>query len=138
VAAGGGLAPAELAATLGQLTLVLFGIIGLGVFVVPRLIRRVARTKSAELLVVVSVALCFGIAELAAALGYSVALGAFVAGMLVAESGRASKVEHLVAPLRDVFAAIFFVSIGMTVDPRLAWQHLPTSLLVFVVVLAGP
>jgi CPA2 family monovalent cation:H+ antiporter-2 len=76
-------------------------------------------------------------AELAAGLGYSVALGAFVAGMLAAESGRASKVEHLVAPMRDVFAAIFFVSIGMTVDPMLALTHLPLALVVFVVVLLG-
>ena len=137
VAAGGGLAPGDLAKTLGKLALVLLGILGVGIFVVPRLIERVAKTKSSELLVVVSVGLCFGIAELAAVLGYSVALGAFVAGMLVAESGRGSKVEHLVAPMRDVFAAIFFVSIGMTVDPLLAWKHLPIALLVFVVVVLG-
>lgn len=137
VAAGGGLAPRELALTLGQLLLVLFAILAVGVFVVPRMIRRVVETKSSELLVVVAIALCFGIAELAASLGYSVALGAFVAGMLVAESGRAHQVEHLVAPLRDVFAAIFFVSIGMTVDPLLAWQFLPTALVVFVVVVVA-
>lgn len=137
VAAGGGLAPRELLWTLGELALVLFGIVVVGVFVVPRLIRRIARTKSHELLVVVSVALCFGIAQLAESLGYSVALGAFVAGMLVAESGRSEQVEHLIAPLRDVFAAIFFVSIGMTVDPLMAWQHLPLALLVFSVVALG-
>ncbi len=137
VAAGGGLAPRELAFTLGKLGLVLLGILGVGVFVVPRLIQKVVTTRSSELLVVVAVGLCFGIAELAAVLGYSVALGAFVAGMLVAESGRGHKVEHLVAPMRDVFAAIFFVSIGMTVDPQLAWQHLPIALLVFGVVVIG-
>lgn len=137
VAAGGGLAPRELALTLGKLALVLLGILGVGVFVVPRLIQKVSKTRSSELLVVVAVGLCFGIAELAAELGYSVALGAFVAGMLVAESGRGHKVEHLVAPLRDVFAAIFFVSIGMTVDPKLAWQYLPVALLVFAAVVIG-
>ncbi len=137
LAAGGGLAPAQLAITLGKLFAVLLSLLGIGVFVVPRLVRAVARTDSKELLVVVAIALCFGIAELARSLGYSVALGAFVAGMLVAESGKATRVEHLVAPLRDVFAAIFFVSIGMTVDPRLAWQSLPLSLLVFVVVVVG-
>src|SRR5690606_15029808 len=51
--------------------------------------------------------------------------------------GRGHKVEHLVAPLRDVFAAIFFVSIGMTVDPKLAWQYLPVALLVFAAVVIG-
>lgn len=137
VAAGGGLAPRALFVTLGQLAVVLLGILVVGVFVVPRLIERVVATKSSELLVVVSMGICFGIAELAAGLGYSVALGAFLAGMLVAESGRGTKVEHLVAPLRDVFAAIFFVSIGMTVDPLLAWQHLPLACLVFAVVVFG-
>lgn len=137
VAAGGGLTPGELAVTLGKLAAVLLGLFAFGLFIVPRLVRAIIKTNSSELLVVVSVALCFGMAELAAALGYSVALGAFLSGMLVAESGRAHKVEHLVAPLRDVFAAIFFVSIGMTVDPRLAWQHLPVALVVFSVVIVG-
>jgi CPA2 family monovalent cation:H+ antiporter-2 len=64
----------------------------------------------------------------------SVALGAFVAGVLVAESGRGAKVEHQIAPLRDVFAAIFFVSIGMSLDPLSALAHLPETLLLVVVV----
>ena len=50
-------------------------------------------------------------------LDYSVALGAFIAGSLVAESGVAHRVEHLVQPVRDIFAAIFFVSVGMLIDP---------------------
>ncbi len=137
VAAGGGLGPVALSLTLLKLAAVLVGILGVGVFVVPRAVRRVAAMGSAEMLVVVSVALCFALSEVAATLGYSVALGAFVAGILVAESGKAHEVEVLVSPLRDIFAAIFFVSIGMTVDPRLAWQHLPLSLLVFAVVVVG-
>lgn len=137
VAAGGGLSAGELAMTLGKLAAVLLGLFAFGLFIVPRMVRTIIKTNSSELLVVVSVALCFGMAELAAALGYSVALGAFLSGMLVAESGRAHKVEHLIAPLRDVFAAIFFVSIGMTVDPRLAWEHLPIALIVFGVVIVG-
>lgn len=137
LAAGGQLAPAQLSWTLLRLLLVLVGLLGAGLLLVPRAMRAVVRIGSSELLVVCSVALCFGLAELAEAIGYSVALGAFVAGILTAESGRAHDVELQVAPLRDVFSAIFFVSIGMTVDPLLAWQHLPITLLVFVVVVAG-
>ena len=70
-------------------------------------------------------------------LGYSVALGAFVAGVLVAESGEKKAVEPLVRPLRDVFAAIFFVSIGMTVDPVAAAAVLPQSLLLVGIVIAA-
>ncbi|MGB8222616.1 MAG: cation:proton antiporter [Polyangiales bacterium] len=134
IVAGGGLAPAELAATVGRLAVVLVGMVVGGLLIVPRLIRAVAGLNSVEILSVVSIGLCFVIALLAEQLGYSVALGAFIAGILVAESGRGSQVEHLIQPVRDMFAAVFFVSIGMTVDPRLAIAHLPTTGLVFAVV----
>jgi len=137
VAAGGGLAPAELMTTLGGLAAVLSGLLVGGLLIVPRLMRAVVRLQSPEILGVVSIGLCFGIAELAASLGYSVALGAFVAGMLVAESGNGATVEHLIRPVRDVFAAIFFVSIGMTVDPLQAFGSLQVAFLVFLVVVVG-
>ena len=137
VAAGGDLEPSALMLTVLRLGGVLIAMLGVGMFLVPRALRAAARTKNAEMLAVVAVALCFGMAELAAGLGYSVALGAFLAGMLAAESGRAHDVGHLIAPLRDVFAAIFFVSIGMTVDPGVAWHSLPLALLVYGVVVVG-
>jgi CPA2 family monovalent cation:H+ antiporter-2 len=137
IAAGGGLAPAELMTTLGGLAAVLFGMLAGGLLVVPRLMREVVRLRSPEILAVVSVGLCFGLAELAATLGYSVALGAFIAGMLVAESGQGVTVEHLIRPLRDVFAAVFFVSVGMTVDPLRAFDSIGLALAVFSVVVVG-
>lgn len=137
VAAGHALSAMGLMAVIGRLSAVLVGIVVGGLLVVPRLIRRVARTGSDELMVVVCMGVCFGLALAAEELGYSVALGAFFGGMLVAESGEAHRVEHLTRPLRDLFAAIFFASIGMTVDPRLAIEHLPTALLVSVVVIVG-
>ncbi len=79
--------------------------------------------------------MCFALALLAEKLGYSTALGAFLAGILVAESGLGKKVEHSTAAVRDVFASVFFVSIGMSVNPELAVKHLPTSLLVLSVVI---
>tara|TARA_B100001750_G_scaffold22177_2_gene14879 strand:- start:7294 stop:8841 length:1548 start_codon:yes stop_codon:yes gene_type:complete len=109
--------------------------VALGLLVIPRLVRWVVRGGSTELLVVVCMGVCFGLALAAESLGYSVALGAFFAGMLVAESGEGKRVEHLASPLRDTFAAIFFVAIGMTVDPRVAYEHLDISLLAFAVVL---
>lgn len=130
VARGGGMAPGDLALLLVRLAGVLVAMAVGGLLVVPPLLRVVARISSAEMLTVFSVGLCFGYAVLAQELGYSVALGAFIAGVVVAESGRGPEVEHVVAPLRDVFAAIFFVSIGMTVDPTAVWTHLPASLAV--------
>lgn len=137
VAAGEGLAARDLASVLGKLGGVLLGLLGVGLLVVPRAIRKVAGAKSPELLAVVAVGLCFIIGAVAEGLGFSVALGAFVAGILVAESGREKEIEHLVAPLRDIFAAIFFVSIGMTVEPGEALAHLPTSLLLVVLIVLG-
>lgn len=134
VAAGGGLAPGDLGLTLAKLAGVLFALLVGGLLVVPPIMRRVARLKSVELDAVVSIGLCFGFALLAESLGYSVALGAFLAGILVAESGLGEQIEHTIQPTRDMFAAIFFVSIGMTVDPRQAWEHILVSLFVFVVV----
>ena len=134
VAAGKGLSAGEIGSVVGRLALVLLAMVALGLLVIPRLVRSVARSGSAELMVVVCMGVCFGLALAAEQLGYSVALGAFFAGMLVAESGQGKRVEHLASPLRDTFAAIFFVAIGMTVDPRVALAHLDTSLLVFAVV----
>ncbi len=137
VARGGGLEAGALFLVLVKLAAVLLGLVLTGLLLVPRLVRHVCATRSPELLAVVALGLCFAFGALAQRLGYSVALGAFVAGVLVAESGEAKKIEHLVAPLRDVFAAVFFVSIGMTVDPLQAVLHLPTSLLVAALVVGG-
>ena len=130
VAQGGDLAPDALALLLLRLAAILVGLAVGGLLIIPPLLRRVARLGSPEILTVFSVGLCFALAVLAQQLGYSVALGAFIAGVVVGESGRGPEVEHTVAPLRDVFAAIFFVSIGMTVDPAAVWEYLPLSLAV--------
>lgn len=137
IAAGEGLEPAALATVLAKLSGVLLAFIGVGLLIVPRGVRWVAHTKNPELLAVIAAGLCFMLGSLAEGLGFSVALGAFVAGILVAESGRQKDIEHLIAPMRDIFAAVFFVSIGMTVDPLQALQHLPFSLLLVALIIVG-
>ncbi|MEQ8278524.1 MAG: cation:proton antiporter [Deltaproteobacteria bacterium] len=137
VAAGGGLGPKDLLLTLGRLGGLLFVLVVAGLFVVPPIVRRVASFASKEILVVVALGLCFALAIIAEHAGYSVALGAFIGGILVAESGHGHDVEHVIEPMRDVFAALFFVSIGMTVDPRQALQYIDVSLIVFALVIGG-
>ncbi len=137
IAKGAGVSGREVVRVVATLGAELVAMVGLGLLVVPRLVRTVARIGTAETRVVVSTGICFTFALLAEELGYSVALGAFVAGMLVAESGRAHDVEPDIVPLRDVFGAVFFVSVGMTVDPRMVWSELPAALLVFVGVVGG-
>ena len=134
VASGGGLSTGELVLTLGKLLGFLLALLAVGLLVVPRFIRGVVRLSRAESTLIAGIAVCFTMATLAASAGYSVALGAFLAGMLVAESGEGPKVEHLVQPLRDIFAAVFFISVGMSINPAdIATHWLPVLVLTLLV-----
>lgn len=114
-------------------TLIFFTIAGL--FIIPKSIRYISKNETSEVLTIVAMGVCFASATLVEKMGYSVALGAFLAGILIAESGESHKVERLTRPLKDVFAAVFFVSVGMTVNPVIAFEYLPQSLAVtFVIV----
>jgi len=136
VSTGAGLSLGALAVTSGRLLAFLVGLVGVGLMVVPRLMRAIVRLGRPETTLVATIGLCFAIALLAQAFGYSVALGAFIAGSLVAESGEGHAIEPLVAPVRDVFAAIFFVSVGMLIDPSvIAANPLPVIALTVAVVL---
>jgi CPA2 family monovalent cation:H+ antiporter-2 len=123
IATGAGLSAGALFPAIGQLVAFLVAFVAVGMLLVPRFIRFVVRLGRKETTLVTSVGLCFAAAYLAQEAGYSVALGAFIAGSLVAESGHSEAIEHLVEPLRDVFLAIFFVSVGMLIDPALVLQH---------------
>ncbi len=137
VATGAGVSPGELAGTLGKLALFLAALLVAGMLVVPRAMRYVSRHGSKETLLVASLGLCFAVSSLALAAGYSVALGAFIAGSLVAESGVAHAVEEVVRPVRDLFAAIFFVSVGMLIDPALVARHWVAIVAFIALVVAG-
>src|ERR1700752_2432549 len=123
VATGAGLTASGLAGTIGRIVLFLVALLIGGMLVVPRFLRFVTRLGRAETSLVASIGICFGAAYLAQWFGYSVALGAVIAGSLVAESGKGEEIEHLVQPVRDGFAAIFFVSVGMLIDPALVLRN---------------
>ena len=137
VASGVGLSASALALTVGKLAGFLAVLLVGGMLIVPRLMRAVVRLRSNETTVVAAVGLSFAFALVARWMGYSVALGAFLAGALIAESGAAKIIEQRIEPVRDVFAAVFFVSIGMLINPYLVWQNLIPVLVLTVVVIAG-
>ncbi|WP_052571384.1 cation:proton antiporter [Geothrix fermentans] len=137
VGSGAGLSLPAFLLTLARLAGFLVVVTLLGRWILPRFVRWVADTGSSETLLVTVVGLCFAFSLLAAKAGYSVALGAFLAGMIVAESGRERKVEHLVHPLRDMFVAVFFVSIGMMIDPGQLLPNWKGLALFTLLVLAG-
>ncbi len=108
-----------------------------GARVVPRFLSIIARTGSRELFILAFVAGALGIATSAAAFGLSVALGAFIAGVVVSETETSHQVAADVVPLRDAFAAVFFVSVGMLLDPGIVRDNLDLFAVVTVVVLFG-
>ena len=134
----GGSVQAETAFTLvGHLGLfVIVGMI-LGLLLLPRLVDYVAGFDRDETLLVSVLGICFGASLFAAWMGFSVALGAFLAGAVVAESRNVGRVLHLVEPLRDMFAALFFVAIGLKIDPAMLLQYALPALLIAAVVIVG-
>lgn len=137
VGSGAQLSLASLVLTTGKLAGFIAALLVTGVLVIPRLVRVIVKLGRKETIVVAHVGLCFGFALLAQAFGYSVALGAFLGGAIVAESGESKAIEHLLEPVRDVFAAIFFVSVGMLIDPGLVAQHWIAVLVLTLVVVVG-
>ena len=136
VASGAGVAAQDIAVTVARLAGFLAATLAGGLVLAPRAIRWVARRARPETLMISALALCFVIAALADRAGYSVALGAFLAGILVAESGHGHDVFELVRPFRDVFAMVFFVSVGMTIAPAELLAQAPTIAVLSLIVLA--
>src|SRR3990167_833943 len=106
-----------------------------GILIVPKLLSYVARFNSKEMLLITVLGLCFGFSLLVIRLDYSVALGAFVIGAIMAESREIKMIEKLIEPLTDMFSAIFFVSIGLLVDPKIMMTYwVPICVIVLAVV----
>ena len=137
VAAGGGITPQSLGLVALRLVAFLVGLIGIGIVIVPRLVRTVIRLDRDETTLVATIGICFAAAWLAVTLGYSAALGAFIAGSLVAESGEGVRIEQFVHPVRDMFVAIFFVSVGMLIDPRVIVNHAGAVIALTALVIIG-
>ncbi len=100
------------------------GAVAVGIWIMPPLLRLLARTESRELFLLGVVVLCLGIALLTEHLGLSIEMGAFVAGLMISEVEYADQTLTYVEPLRDIFATLFFAVIGMLIDPAFLWNNL--------------
>ncbi|PRY12042.1 Kef-type potassium/proton antiporter (CPA2 family) [Pontibacter ummariensis] len=98
-------------------------------YLVPKLLYAVAKTKSQELFILCIVVICFAVAWLTSSLGLSLALGAFMAGLIISESEYSHQATSNILPFREIFTSFFFVSIGMLLDFTFMLQHLPVILL---------
>lgn len=108
-----------------------------GMFLVPRFVKSVSHHGNDEMLTVVAISLCLALVALAASFHYSVALGAFIMGSILAESSEVERIEHLVMPLKDIFGAVFFVSVGMLLNPNTIVDNLGAVAMITIVIIAG-
>ncbi|MBD2605460.1 cation:proton antiporter [Scytonema hofmannii FACHB-248] len=122
---------------LAQISLFAAGAIAAGIWLIPPLLRLLARTESRELFLLGVVALCLGIALLTEHMGLSIEMGAFVAGLMISEVEYADQTLSYVEPLRDIFASLFFASIGMLIDPVFLWNNLELILGLVALVFVG-
>ena len=121
--AAAGISTLELAMGVGRLAFFLTLWFVMGMYLIPTFFKKAKDLMNDETLIVASVGLCLGMVVLATHMGFSAALGAFIMGSLIAEAPNAEHIEHLVKPVKDLFGAVFFVSVGMLVDPSLLLQY---------------
>jgi CPA2 family monovalent cation:H+ antiporter-2 len=108
-----------------------------GIFFIPTFLKRTRKLMSNETLLVTSLGLCILMVYLAARAGFSPALGAFLMGSILAETTQAEKIEHIITSVKDLFGAVFFVSVGMLIDPAMLVAYAGPVLLITVVTIAG-
>ncbi len=137
IAATGHVSTLDAAITISNLTLFMVVALVLGIILVPKLLEYVASFKRDEMLLITILGLCFGFCLLVIKLDYSVALGAFMIGAIMAESRRIRAIERLIMPIRDMFSAIFFVAIGLMLDPAIIMQHAKPVMVVILVIIFG-
>jgi len=127
----------ELIFSVGKLVFFLVLWILVGIYLIPLLLRKAKKLMNDETLLVVALGLCFGMVVLAAKTGFSAAFGAFIMGSILAETIEAEHIEHLVKPVKDLFGAIFFVSVGMMVDPAMIAQYWLPIVIITLTVIVG-
>ncbi len=114
----------------------LFWFVG-GIFLIPSFLKHMRKYLNEETLLVVSLGLCLGMVMLAVKAGFSAALGAFVMGSILAETLEAERIDKLIKPVKDLFGAIFFVSVGMLINPSLLAEYWVPILVITIVVIIG-
>lgn len=128
---------AELIGNLGILLLFLVFWLAAGVYLIPSLLKKTQRFLNDESLLILTLAICFGMVVVFSYMGFSAALGAFAAGSILAGTVISSKIEKIITPLKDLFGAVFFVSVGMLVSPDTFRDHFGTIMLLVGVTILG-
>ncbi|MDU4959066.1 MAG: cation:proton antiporter [Sporomusaceae bacterium] len=137
IAVSQGISGGELAGQLLKMIFYLALWLILGIYLLPTILKNVHQLMNDETLLIMSLGICFGMVILANYLGFSSALGAFLAGSLLAGTIHAEKIEHLNKPIKDLFGAIFFISVGMMVDPSLIVKYAMPIVVITIATIFG-
>lgn len=108
-----------------------------GIFLIPTMLKKIKKFLNDETLLIISIGLCLGMVLFASRLGFSAALGAFIMGSILAETIEAKRIEHIVEPIKNLFGAVFFVSVGMMISPGVIVEYAIPIIVLTVVVLIG-
>lgn len=108
-----------------------------GIFLIPTFLKKIERILNDETLLIISLALCLGMVVFATKVGLSAELGAFIMGSILAETIALENIERVTKPIKDFFGAIFFVSVGMMMDPQIIADYYPSIILITILVLFG-
>ncbi|MBE6276325.1 MAG: sodium:proton antiporter [Bacteroides sp.] len=127
----------EMVFSIGKLVFFLILWFVVGIYLIPIFLKRSKKWVSNETMLILSLAMCFGMVVLAAKVGFSPAFGAFIMGSILAETVEAETIEKLVAPVKDLFGAIFFVSVGMMVDPTMIVEYIGPIITITLAILLG-
>ncbi len=137
IAVSGSVGTADVMSTLGKLLIFLVVALVVGILIIPKFIAYVARFHSNEMLLITVLGLTFGFCMLVIRFEYSVALGAFIIGTIIGESQELPLIEKLVQPITDMFSAIFFVSIGLLVNPKVIMTYVVPITVITIAVVVG-
>lgn len=137
IATSNGVEGTELAYSVAKLVFFLVIWFLVGVYIIPSMLSRCRKFLNEETLLVVSMGLCLGMSVFSVYCGFSLALGSFVMGSILAGTSYAERIEHVVTPVKDLFGAVFFISVGMMVQPLVVAEYWPIILLLSVVVIVG-
>ena len=108
-----------------------------GIYLIPTLLKKIQKLLNDELILVISIALCLGMVLLAAKFGFSSALGAFIMGSILAETPIVEKIEKIISPVKDFFGAVFFVSVGLIVNPEMFVEYAKPIMVITIIVVVG-
>jgi monovalent cation:H+ antiporter-2, CPA2 family len=137
VATTGALTMGAISFSMIKVFIFIVGILFFGFLLVPRILHYIDRLQNQEMMVIIVLGLCFGVSLLAAKSGFSIALGAFLIGAVIAETKQGHSIISNMGSLRDMFTAIFFVSIGMLIEPAVLLQYWFPILLIAIVMIFG-